>query len=279
MKSVSGRLLSSALVVSAVLLSAGLHAQSVDVQTAKNIINVGLSARDPSTRVQAVAAAGMIGKTEAVRKQIEGFLSDKDANVRIAATESLADLDMKESLPALENTLDNDQVPEVQFAAAKALYQMHDPKGKQALEDVLNGKIKPKSSMFDQQKRRVFSSFSSFHSAGIFLMSTAGGLVPVPGAGLGMSEVASLLSDSSLSPRAVALLMIGRERSPEIDELLRTSLSDKDWSVRASAALLIALTARENMREDLTPLFDDNEQKVRFRAAGAYLHLMPASEK
>jgi len=278
-KSVSGRLLSSALVVSAVLLSAGLHAQSVDVQTAKNIINVGLSARDPSTRVQAVAAAGMIGKTEAVRKQIEGFLSDKDANVRIAATESLADLDMKESLPALENTLDNDQVPEVQFAAAKALYQMHDPKGKQALEDVLNGKIKPKSSMFDQQKRRVFSSFSSFHSAGIFLMSTAGGLVPVPGAGLGMSEVASLLSDSSLSPRAVALLMIGRERSPEIDELLRTSLSDKDWSVRASAALLIALTARENMREDLTPLFDDNEQKVRFRAAGAYLHLMPASEK
>ena len=283
MKTVSGLLLSSALVLPAVLPAAALHAQSADqsieVQTAHNILDVGLFSHDPSTRVEAISATGMIGKSETVRKQIEGFLSDKDANVRIAATETLADLNMKASLPALENTLDNDEVPEVQFAAAKALYRMHDPKGKQALEDILSGKIKTKSSLLNKEKRRVISSFSSVHGASIFLLSTAGGLVPVPGAGMGLGAVAHLLNDSALSPRAIALLLIARERSPENDELLRTSLGDKDWTVRATAALLIALTARRDMRNDLIPLLDDNNQKVRFRAAGAYLHLTPEGEK
>jgi HEAT repeat protein len=280
-KTASAKFLASTVLASTLILTAAVHAQSQpdNVDTARNILDIGLSSHDPSVRVEAIAATGMIAKSDSVRKRIEGFLTDKDANVRIAATETLADLGFQESIPALEKTLENDEVPEVQFAAAKALYRLHDPKGKQALEDVINGTISTKSSLLDRQKRRFVSSFSSVHGATIYLLSTGGGFVPIPGAGMGLGEVAHIMSDTALTPRATAVLLLGRERGPDIDKILRDALSDKDWTVRATAALTIALTARREMREDIAPLLDDNDQKVRFRAAGAYLHLVGANEK
>jgi HEAT repeat protein len=272
-KTVSAKFSAAAILAGSLILPFPIRAQSDNVQTAQSILDVGLSSREPSERVEAISATGMIAKSDAVRKRVESFLDDKDANVRIAATETLADLGFKESAPALENTLNNDTVPEVQFAAAKALYKLQDPQGKQALEDVISGKINPKSSLLDQQKRRALSSFHSLHSASVYLLSTGGGFVPIPGAGMGLGEVARLMNDTALTPRATAVLLLGRERGPDIDGILRTALTDKDWTVRATAALTIALTARRNMREDIAPLLDDNDPKVRYRAAGAYLHL------
>jgi tRNA-2-methylthio-N6-dimethylallyladenosine synthase len=43
--------------------------------------------------------------------------------------------------------------------------------------------------------------------------------------------------------------------------------------VRFTTSQMIAFTARSGMREELVPLFDDKTEKVRFRPAGAYLHL------
>jgi HEAT repeat protein len=265
-------LLALALLASGTALPAVAPNDSDDVLTASNIISVGLASKDPSLRVEAIAATGMVAKSEPVRKQIEGFLSDKDVNVRVAATETLADLGLRQSIPALEKALD-DPVPEVQFAAAKALYKLKDPKGKEALEDVLHRAINTKSSLIQRQKRQFLAHFYSFHNATIFLLDTGGGFVPVPGAGMGLGEAARLMNDSSLTARATVILILGRDQGSDIDHLLQTSLQDKDWSVRASAALIIALTARKELRKYLVPLFSDKDQKVRFRAAGAYLHL------
>lgn len=263
-------------------LSAVASNQSDNVLTASNIISIGLASKDPSVRVEAISAAGLVAKTDAVRKQIEAFLSDKDVNVRVAATETLADLGSDAtSTQALENALNNDPVPEVQFAAAKALYKLKDPKGKDALENVLYAKITTKSSLLEREKRRVRSSFYSVHGATVFILEEGGGLVPVPGAGEGLGEIGRLMSDTALSPRATIVVLLGREHNADTDKLLRFSLKDKDWTVRSSAALLIALTARKDMRQDLVPLLSDGDQKVRFRAAGAYLHLVgvPASKE
>lgn len=260
-----------------ITLLASAQSEAVDIDTAHNIISVGLNSGNPAMRVEAIAATGMIAKSQSVRKRIEEFLTDKDVSVRIAAANTLADLGFKESEPALEKVLDTDQVPEVEFAAAKALYKLQDPKGKQTLENILYGNINTNSSYIQRQKRRVFSSFHSVHGATIFLLSTGGGFVPVPGAGMGLSEVARLMDDSALTPRATIVLLLGRQSGPDADKLLLFSLKDKDWTVRASAALMIALTARSDMRQDIVPLMSDNEAKVRFRAAGAYLHLIGAS--
>jgi HEAT repeat protein len=276
-KPVSGKSIALAVLGICLALPAVIHAESDDVLTARNIINTGLSSASPSTRAEAIATVSMIAKSDAVRKRIEGFLSDGDVNVRITACDTLADLGFQQSIPALENSLANDSIPEVKFAAAKALYRLNDPKGRQALEDVVTGKLDPTSSYIDRKKRSVLSNLHTFHDASLLVLSSGGVFVPVPGAGMGMSEVARLLSDSALTPKSLALLMLGKDKGSDIDPLIRASLTDKDWTLRASAALIIALSVRKDMQPDIVPLLDDNEVKVRFRAAGAYLRLTGAS--
>ena len=97
--------------------------------------------------------------------------------------------------------------------------------------------------------------------------------MPVPGVGEGFTALTELLADPDLSARANVLLLLGKERDPQSADLIKRALTDDDWSVRASAAQVIAHTARVELRESLVPLFDDKKEKVRFRAAGAYLHL------
>lgn len=264
----------------ALTISAGAFpapiSESITVLTAQNIIEVGLDSKDPTVRVLAIRATGMIAKSESVRKRLEGLLRDKNPSVRITATESLADLDFHQSIPILLNLLKNDPVPEVQFAAAKALYKLKAPDGKETLEDILDQRIKASSSALQKEKRHFLANFYSVHSTTAFLLDQGGGFVPLPGVGMGLGEVAHLMNDASLSPRANVILILGRDKSADIDQLLRDSLHDTDWTVRASAALMIALTARKNLRDDLIPLLSDREQRVRFRAAGAYLHLVGA---
>lgn len=102
--------------------------------------------------------------------------------------------------------------------------------------------------------------------------------VPVPGVGAGFSAISSLISDPNLSPRAMALMMVGRDNDSQVDNLLREALKDSDWSVRATAVQMIAFTGRSEMREEMVPLFHDKNEKVRFRAAGAYLRLASLPE-
>jgi HEAT repeat protein len=253
-----------------------LQSPKLDIQMAHNILNVGLASNDPYTRARAISAVGMIAKTPSVRKRIEGFLADKNDHVRIAAAETLADLDFKESIPALEKVMNSDPIPEVEFAAAKALFKLGDPKGRETLDLILYGNINTRSNYIQQQKRKFFAHFYSVHRATIFLLNAGTGFVPIPGVGMGISEIANLMDDSSLTPRATIVLMLGRSHDADTDKLLKFSLKDSDWTVRASAVLIIALTARQNLREDLVPLLSDNDARVRYRAAGAYLHLIGA---
>jgi len=52
-----------------------------------------------------------------------------------------------------------------------------------------------------------------------------------------------------------------------------SALSDKEWSVRAAAAHLVAMHPFPGFREQLVPLLDDKKDAVRVRAAAAYLRL------
>jgi HEAT repeat protein len=249
------------------------QAPASNAAEARNVIREGADAKDPTIRIQAIQAAGLIGASDEVLTKLEGFLSDGNVNVRVAAVKALTDLKSPMSIPALESSLQHDQAPEVQFAAAKALYTMNDPAGRAWLLALYNGTEKANSDVLHSQARKFFGNFHSLESAGTFVVSQGLGYVPVPGVGAGFSAVTDLLTDPNLSPRAATLLMIAREKDPQIDVLLMQALKDPDWSVRASAAQMIAYTARVSLREDLVPLLTDKNVKVRFRAAGAYLHL------
>jgi HEAT repeat protein len=255
------------------VIATAAPAQQSQVGQARSVLRDGLESNDFTIRIQAIQAAGLIGPNENLRHRLEEFLDDKKVEVRVAAIHTLADLKSTASIPALKNCIKQDDTPEVRFAAAKALYAFHDPTGEKELLDIYHGDEKATSGPLHSQARKFFGNFHSFESATTFIVSSGIGYVPVPGMGQGMSAVVDLLSDPDLSPRATALLLLARNKDPQSDLLIREALKDKDWSVRASAAQLIAYTARRDLRQRLIPLFSDKNAKVRLRAAGAYLHL------
>src|SRR5215472_1842331 len=118
---------------------------------ARTVLREGADSKDPTVRVQAIQATGLIGMNNEVRAKLESFLTDGNVDVRIAAVKALADHKSAASIPALEKVLKEDKTPEVQFAAAKALYGLEDPQGRAWLIDVYNGSQKATSSMLNSQ--------------------------------------------------------------------------------------------------------------------------------
>jgi len=269
------RILPAILVLSVCLGGPWACGQSIreSVEQARSILRAGVEADDPLVRIEAINAVGMIGDHDLVLVRLEQLLLDKDIRVRLAAVHALTDLASPHSVEPLRHVLEDEKVPEVVFAAAKALEKLHDSAGTKALLEIYEGKRKSSSNMIQKRKRQATDQFHSVPSGLMFVVSRGVGYVPVPGVGEGFSAFSELIRDKGLSDRAGVILIVGQSKDPETTDLLRRALQDKDWSVRAAAAQMIAHTARVELRNDLVPLFSDKNRKVQFRAAGACLHL------
>ena len=248
------------------------------VERARAILREGFESKDYAIRIEAVTAASMVGRNETLVSRLEQFLDDKNVDVRLATVNALADLHDPQTEHPLLKVLHDDKTPEVSFAAAKILAARGDPAGIRALKEVYSGARKTRSSGLKKKERHFLEEFHSAPSAVLFIVGEGIGYVPVPGAGEGFTAISSLLKDPGLSDRASVLFILARKRTPESLELLRGALDDEDWSVRASAAQMIVHTAQTALRDSLPRLFDDKNEKVRFRAAGAYLHLLLAEK-
>jgi HEAT repeat protein len=206
------------------------------------------------------------------------MLDDHDVSVRIAVVVTLGDFKDNRTIPILKKAL-QDPVPEVDFAAAKVLYQLHDPEGVQFLLAVVSGESKASSSYLSKEKR---SALRMLHTPTKLLIAVgvgAAGFAPVPGLGFGLSSAQGILSAPDSSARAASLLLIGSSRDPTLAEAVGSALSDKEWSVRAAAAHLIAMHPFPKFRENLVPLLDDKKDAVRVRAAAAYIRLHHVTEE
>src|SRR6266852_4845174 len=105
---------------------------------ARKILADSLKDKNPDTRKHAVQALGLVGPREPYISQVESMLADKDVDVRLAAITSLVDLKNKRTAAALRKALE-DEAPEVSFGAAKALWAINEPAGRNALISVLSG--------------------------------------------------------------------------------------------------------------------------------------------
>ncbi len=239
---------------------------------ANNILEEALQDKNPNTRKQAVIALSLTASREPFLSQLESQLADKDVQVRIATIASLVDLGNRNISTALRGAL-NDPVPEVSFAAAKALFELHDPAGQQALLSVLSGESKTSSNFFTSQMRDTIRMMHTPKALFMFALRTGAGFAPVPGLGAGVASMQALLSDSGVSGRAAAALMLGRNKDEETLRALREALADEDWSVRAAAIHSLALWNHPGLKPDLAGLLDDDKRAVRLRAAAGYLRL------
>jgi HEAT repeat protein len=239
---------------------------------AGRILKEALRDKNPDVRKHAVQSLGLVRTREPYISWLKDMLDDKDLQVRIATVTSLEDLRDKSSLPALEKAL-NDDAPEVSFAAAKALWTLDDPQGRVALMAVLSGETKTSSGFLTSQKRETLRMFHTPKTLFMFALKQGIGLAPVPGLGEGVSSIQGILSDSGISGRATAALLLGRDKDNDVVPALVDALSDKDASVRAAAAHSVAVRNDPELLPNLIPLFDDKKESVRLRAAAGYLRL------
>jgi HEAT repeat protein len=248
-------------------------AQAVSVHDrAGGLLDTSLKDKNPDTRMHAVQALGLVSPSEPYLSQLEAMLDDKDVQVRLATITSLVDLKNKRTVPTLLKALDSD-VPEVSFAAAKALWALDDPAGHEALVAVLSGDSKTSSGFITKQKRDALRMLHTPQTLFLFAVKEGATFAPVPGLGAGISSLQGLLADPSVSGRAATALLLSLDKSPEVLQALLDALNDSDWSVRAAAVHAIALRNDAALAGNLIPLLDDKKEAVRDRAAAGYLRL------
>jgi len=233
---------------------------------------VVLTIGDKTNPKHAVQALGLVSAREPYLSQLEAMLDDKDVEVRLAAITSLVDLKSSRTVPALRKALDS-EVPEVSFAAAKALWTLKEPIGRKALISVLSGDTKTSSGFIAKQKRDALRMLHTPKTMFLFALQQGTNFVPVPGLGAGISSLQGILSDPSVSGRAATAILLSTDRGPEVLQALRDALADNDWSVRAAAVHAIALRNDPALESDLVPLLEDKKEAVRVRAAAGFLRL------
>jgi HEAT repeat protein len=253
---------------------------NVDTKTRCNdLLQQALENKNPDTRKQAVVALSLTATTgDAAFDRLEKMLQDKDVLVREAAVASLAEVKSARALEALRKAL-KDDVPEVSFAAAKALWALEDRAGEQALLAVLGRESKASSGYISKQKRDALRMLHTPRVLAFYAVRQGMGFVPVPGLGQGVSSMQALLTDPGVSGRATAALLLGKDKSPAVLDALKDALLDNDWSVRAAAVHSLALRNDPRLMKDLERLLDDDKEPVRLRAAAAVLRLIVIEEK
>ena len=245
---------------------------------ARSFLEDSLKDRNPDTRKHAVQALGLVSAREPYLSELEAMLDDKDVEVRLATITSLVDLNSGRTLPALRKALDS-EVPEVSFAAAKALWTLNDPLGREALISVLSGDTKTSSGFITKQKREALRMLHTPKTMFMFAIQQGANFAPIPGLGAGVSSLQGILSDPSVSGRAATALLLSTDKDPDVLLALQDALADKDWSVRAAAVHAIAVRNDPALVSDLVPLLEDKKEAVRVRASAGYLRLESIKSK
>ena len=237
-----------------------------------DILQRSLTSHNPDSRMQGVIALSLASEKSPLLALLVGMANDKDVEVRVAVVSSLADVKCKPTVDALHKLL-IDPVPEVGFAAAKALWNLGDPAGESALLSIVEGEGKTTSNYLNVEMRRALRMMHTPTTTFLFAVREGMGFVPVPGLGAGISSMQALLTDPGVSGRAAAVLMLGKDKDPVLLPALRDALHDKNWTVRAAAVHAMAIRDTPTLKKDLTPLLDDDKEGVRLRAAAGYLRL------
>lgn len=250
----------------------GQKRDSPQVVHAVEVLQQGAADRDPDTRRQVSLALSLSRTSSPVISLLEALVKDSDYLVRQATLDTLGELGDRKLARLAEPALDDD-VPEVLFAAARALHRLRDPAGKSMLLAIIEKDEKAQSNPLRVKFRNLIRRTKTPRSAFFLAVEQGSGFIPVPGIGEGISAMSAMLNDEGFSARAAALLLLAPDPSPDVRMEIEQAFLDDDWSVRATAVQLVARPENARWRTRLIPLIDDSSKKVRFRAASVYLRV------
>jgi len=265
--------LKSSLLLAFLLLPAVAQTQdSTPVRRARTVLEQGAADPDPNVRREVAVALGLQSRRDSSTKLLGILAADKDHLVREAALVSIGELhDPRLAKPA-HDALEDD-VPEVAFAAARTLFKLNQPGGKELLIEIVQRESRAKTGFVRAKLRDVVRRMKRPRSAMLFVVQQGVGFIPMPGLGEGFSALSSLVGDPDFSARATALLVLSSDRSPEVRREIEQAFNDSEWSMRAAAAQIAAARNERAWRFHLVPLFEDTNRRVRYRAAASFLRL------
>jgi HEAT repeat protein len=242
------------------------------VEDARKVLAQAAHNKEGDERREAALALSLVPAKDPAAALLDELVKDKDYQVRVAAVDTLGELNDKSRVDLIKSAL-NDDVPEVAFAAAKALYNLKDPAGFQALFSVFEGDTKGRSGYFQREMRDSWRRLKTPRSAFLFAVQNGIGFVPVPGVGAGYNALLGVLADSQTSARAVSFLAVCKTRNSTCEEILPSSFDDDDWTVRAAAIHVVTTRNLTAMKPRIADLIADRKNKVRLRAAAGYLRM------
>jgi HEAT repeat protein len=234
-------------------------------------LNDGMAEKNYDRRAQAIAALGTIGLRRSAVSLIESGLNDKDAPVRQAAAEVLGTMISRGSIPKLRVALDDNSAV-VRFAAAQALWAMGDRSGQDLFFDVLGGERKASAGIVRGGLQQVHEELHDPKALAELGSEQAAGAFLGP-AGFGIKAAVELVKDNAAPARAISALLLADDMSDDARDVLRDALLDKSWIVRAAAAQALGVHGSVNDVKTLAPLLEDQEKKVRYRAAAAIIRV------
>jgi HEAT repeat protein len=253
-----------------VFLTLPLFAQQ-PLDHAWQILDGGLHDSNPAKRVQAVTAMGIMRPHPKSVTMVESAFEDKDYSIRQAACNALGQMKSRQSIPKLHEAL-NDKAPEVVFAAAKTLYDLGDPTGREVLVAILLGDQADSSGFFQGSMHDMRAKMHD--PKGLVLIGVkegAGVFLGPAGAGIGVAQ--GLLKDANASGKTVAAALLAEDKTQEALKAIWEALGDKNWTVRAAAARALSLAGRTEAFTAIAALLDDKKEEVQYSAAAAVIRL------
>jgi HEAT repeat protein len=252
-------------------------ANDPNVQKAKDLLLKGVASGNPDIRQLAVMSASLIGdRSEVLTKLYSMLETDKDVPVKITIISTLGSFNNPAVIPSLQKAL-TDPVPEVDMAAALALYGLKQPDGKAFLLDVLAGKQKTTSSFMSSEKRSLAR---MTHTPTTTFLGIVANEFTLPGLGSGMESAVGLSADPASMASASVIFALAKDKNdPTVWDALTVALGDKEWATRAAAVHVVAMHDDPTLMDKVLPLIDDKKEQVSFRAAAAYLRLYIIAHK
>ncbi|HEY3827460.1 MAG TPA: HEAT repeat domain-containing protein [Bryobacteraceae bacterium] len=243
--------------------------QSPD-EKAWQVLDRGVHDSNPLKRRQSVLAMSLLHPQPRPVALIEPALDDKDTGVREAACATLGEIKSRTSIPKLQMAL-ADAAPEVIFAAAKALYGMDDPIGRDVLMAVLQGEQADASGFVSSSIRDM--KLKLHDRKALLMIGVTSGVGFAGPFGMAVPMAEGVLKDSQASGKTVAVLLLATDNSADSLPALKEALADKNWTVRVAAARAIGIRDAVNLYDNLVTLLSDKREEVQLSAAAALIRL------
>lgn len=221
------------------------------------------------SRVQALAALGLMGTSSRSIGMIVTAMKDKDVDVRVAAILAAGQTKTPSTTTPIREMLD-DKEPAVDFIAALTLWKMHDRSGEDILTAVADGDRRTSAKFMSGTTHKLNKQLHDPASMAKYGAMQGASILLGP-FGIGLSAFEYLHQNGSDTARISAIEAIAQNHTAPIRAELISATTDKDLGVRAAACKALARYREPDAAKALANELDDVKMPVRLTAAAAYL--------